>query len=115
MATEQYSDCGLYVDVNGSAELLELLRRRFGAPTRFTTFTLPGFQLDVVRHKERTEGPDEDFLSWRAIAEVYADGGTSDEDMVRFVTDLMGYLRSTGHRVVADCDFEDELPQDDLV
>ncbi len=34
--------------------------------------------------------------------------------MVTLVTELMTFLRSRGHRVVAACDFEDELPQTDL-
>ena len=44
---------------------------------------------------------------------MYAQDETPDTEMVRFVTDLMGLLRSAGHRVVAECDFAAELPQAD--
>lgn len=53
-------------------------------------------------------------MNWRTIVEVYANELTADDDVVRFLTDLMTYLRAAGYRVVAACDFEDELPQVDL-
>jgi hypothetical protein len=53
-------------------------------------------------------------VEWGTNVEVYATSAP-DAEVVRFVSDLMGFLRSRGHRVVAACDFEDELPQTDLV
>jgi hypothetical protein len=114
MATDQYANCGLYVDATDQDEIVDVLLRRWDVPTGFGTLLLPGFQISIVKHKERSTGPADDFLSWRAIVEVYASDKTSDDQMVAFVRDLMTYLRSLRYRVVAECDFEDELPQDDL-
>lgn len=107
--SDRYRECFLYVDAGDRAEVLAALSRRLGAPPDLRTLAVPGFEIDVV-------GNDDDapsFLGWRTKVEVYTQAA-SGADVVRFVTELMELLRSAGHRVVAACDFEDELPQTDL-
>lgn len=115
MATDGYRDCGLFVDATSDDAVLELLQARFRVRERFGYLTVPGFELHVGRNQlaPREGGDPDDFVDWRTNVDVYADDETPDTEMVRFAADLMGFLRSAGHRVVAECDFAAELPQTD--
>jgi hypothetical protein len=66
-----------------------------------------------VKNGRRRPGRPDTFTDWPVLAEVEA-GAATDAEVVSFVTGLMGFLRSAGYRVVAACDFENELPQVDL-
>jgi hypothetical protein len=110
--SDRYRECFLYVDADRDA-VQSALARRFGVEPRRRTFTLPGVQIDIAGNDRRTPGGPDVFTEWGANVEVYADT-MPDAEVVTFVTDLMVFLRSLGHRVVAACDFEDELPQTDF-
>jgi hypothetical protein len=113
--TEPYRECFLYVD-GAYSPVLDLVTQHFGVSERFGGLVLPGFEIDVEKNDRILKGDDAaDFVNWQTIVEVYAGEQTPDDQVVRFVTDLMTHFRSVGHRVVAACDFEDELPQDDFV
>jgi hypothetical protein len=112
--SDRYRECFLYVDAEDRTAVLDTLARRFGVEPERRTLTLPGFELDVVGNDARTPGRPDTFVEWGTNVEVYATSAP-DAEVVRFVSDLMTFLRSRGHRVVAACDFEDELPQSDLV
>ena len=107
--SDRYQDCFLFVDADDAAAVLVALSGHLGVPPDLRTLAVQGFEVEVVGN----ENPGPSFLGWPTKVEVYAQGA-EDADMVRFATELMGFLRSTGHRVVAACDFEDELPQTDL-
>lgn len=107
--SDRYRECFLYVDAGDRQEVLAGLSRQLGVTPDRRTLTVPGFELDVVGNND--DAPS--FLSWNTKVEVYGRGAT-DADTVRFVTGVMEFLRFTGHRVVAACDFEDDLPQTDL-
>ena len=79
------------------------------------------------RNKRRLDtGPDPEFVDWPTLIEMYPsttqsagpdDGGRpddgarhSDVDLVPLITEVMDRLRRRGNRVVAACDFEDQLP-----
>ena len=109
-----YRECFLYVDADGVDQVTAELAERLGPARRFHRFDLRGFEIDVVKNGLRLRDHSDDFIEWSTKVEVDA-GTVADADVVRFVADLMGFLRSRGHRVVAACDFEDELPQTDLV
>jgi hypothetical protein len=114
IATDPYRECFLYVDADNAEHLLDQLAAHFDTAESLGTLRLPKFEIDVVKNALRIEGRTDDFVDWRTKVEVYADEHTADDEMVRFVTELMSYLRSAGYRVVAACDFEDELPQTDF-
>jgi hypothetical protein len=107
--SDRYRECFLYVDAADRHEVLAALARQLNVVPDRRTLIVPGFEVDVV-------GNDDDapsFLGWPTKVEVYGQGATGAET-VSFVSELMEFLRSAGHRVVAACDFEDELPQTDL-
>lgn len=110
---DRYQECFLYVDAEDRAAVLDLLAGRFGAEPDRRTLTLPGVELDVTGTDAGTPGGPDTFVEWGTKVEVYRTSA-SDADMVTLVTELMTFLRSRGHRVVAACDFEDELPQTDF-
>jgi hypothetical protein len=111
--TSAYRECFLYVDADGFEQISGELAERLGTPSRFDRFRTDGFEVEVVRNGLRLPDRPDTFVDWSTKVEVYADAAPDDE-VVRFVTDLMGFLRSKHHRVVAACDFEDQLPQTDL-
>lgn len=111
--SDRYQECFLYVDAEDRAAVLRALADRLGAAPVRRTLTVPGFEIDVVGNDRRTPGGPDVFTEWGANVEVYR-SSASDAEVVRFVTDLMVFLRSLGHRVIAACDFEDELPQTDF-
>jgi hypothetical protein len=111
--TQPYRECFLYVDADSVEQVSGELAERLGPPRRFDRFEADGIEVDVVRNGLRLPDRPDTFVDWSTKVEVYADTA-SDAEVVRFVTDLMSFLRSKHHRVVAACDFEDELPQTDL-
>lgn len=110
--TAGYRECFLYVDATGVDEVTAELADHLGPPGPFRRFERDGFEIDVVKNGLRLRENPDDFIEWTTKVEVSAESAP-DADVVRFVTALMGFLRSRGHRVVAACDFEDELPQTD--
>ena len=116
MASERYEDCFIYVrGADDRAALCELLQRFLGATAELWTLTLTGFEIDIRKNKRRQPQPEDDFVNWPTMVEVYADASTSDREMVDLTSRLMVFLRSSGFPNVAACDFEDELPQLDYV
>jgi hypothetical protein len=109
---DPYEECFLYVDAEDRAAVLAALAARFGVAPDGRTLVLTGVEIDVAGNDRRTPGAPDTFVEWGTNVEVYKTTAP-DEEMVRFVTDLMLFLRSLGHRVVAACDFEDELPPPD--
>jgi hypothetical protein len=108
--SDRYRECFLYVDADDREAVLAALSRRLGVPPDLRTLAVPGFEIDVVGNDHQDASS---FVGWGTKVEVYAQDAP-DADAVRFVTELMEFIRSDGHRVVAACDFEDELPQTDL-
>jgi hypothetical protein len=113
MASERYRDCGLYVEAVDQARVAEELRDHFRVGERHGVFFLPAAELQVGYGSEWPGLPD-NYYGWRATIDVSAEPHTTDQEMVAFVTELMELVRSHGHRVVAECAFEDDLPQQDL-
>jgi hypothetical protein len=112
-ATPAYRECFLYVDAAGVEQVTSELADHLGPPAPFHAFTAGGINVDVTKNTRRLPGRPDDFVDWSTIVEVYANE-TPDAEMVTFVADLMIFIRSRGHRIVAACDFEDELPQTDF-
>lgn len=110
-ATPPYRWCSLYVDTPDGAGVAAELGRLLGAASPLDVFTVPGFTVDVRRNPDKTDG--EHFLDWRTMVEIDAEAHVPDRDVVGFVTQLMTHLRSGGHRVGAECDFADRLPEPD--
>jgi hypothetical protein len=110
MATEKYAGTDLYVDASDRADVVEVLRSRWGLEPSFGTFTLARFSVDVGKHKgyDRDAAPD-DFLGWHTLVGITADTETPDDAVVRFVADLMQFLEAAGFPSAAACRFEDEL------
>ncbi|HEY6744595.1 MAG TPA: hypothetical protein VI357_02640 [Mycobacteriales bacterium] len=113
VTTAAYRECSLYVDADDVDALTATMASWFGPVQRFHRFAPAGFTIDVVKNGRRLPHQPDTFIDWSVIVEIDA-GATPDAEAVRFVTELMGLLRSAGRRVVAVCDFEDELPQTDL-
>lgn len=110
---DRYQECFLHVDAEDRGAVLAALAHRSGVEPDRRTLVLPGIEIDVTGTGPRAAGRPDTFVEWGTVVEVYATS-VPGEEVVRFVTDLMVFLRSLGHRVVAACDFEDELPQTDL-
>ena len=108
--SDRYRECFLYVDAADPAAVLTALAGRLDTVPDRRSLAVPGFELDVLGNDDTGAG---DFVGWPTKIDVYA-SGAADAEIVTFVSGLMAYLRSLGHRVVAACDFEDELPQTDL-
>lgn len=108
--SDRYQECFLHVDAADPAAVLAALAARFAVTPDRRSLALPGIELDVLGKDDTTAA---DFLGWPTKVDVYAAGAT-DGEVVAFVADLMAFLRASGHRVVAACDFEDQLPQTDL-
>jgi hypothetical protein len=110
MTTQKYAGADLYVDSADPARVVAALRKRWGVEPSFGSFTLPGFSVDVSKHRaySRDVAP-EHFLGWRTLIGIDADSDTSDAAMVNFVADLILYLAAAGFRSAAACRFEDEL------
>ena len=108
-----HQECFLYVDAEGVEQVSAELATRLGPATPFDRFEAGGLEIVVVKNGLRLPGRPDTFIDWTAKVEVYTET-TPDSDVVRFVAELMGFLREHGHRVVAACDFEDDLPQTDL-
>lgn len=112
--SDRYRECFLYVDAEDRHAVLDALAGRLGAVVDGRTLLRPNVEIDIVGNDTRRPGAPDTFVEWATKVEVYA-STMPDAEVVAFVTDLMTFLRSRGHRVVAACDFEDELPQTDLV
>ncbi|GAA3439133.1 hypothetical protein [Kutzneria kofuensis] len=54
--------------------------------------------------------PDDDFLLWPTIVELYADEEPAQRAIVRVTAELLRRSWDAGVPAVAACDFEDELP-----
>jgi hypothetical protein len=111
--TDAYSECFLYVEAEGDGVVIRELRDYFEIDDDLGVFALSGMEVVVVHGAEKSAVPTDDFVSWRAKVEVYAAASTPGRIVVELVRSVMTCLRGNGHRVVASCDFEDELPQDD--
>jgi hypothetical protein len=111
--SDRYRECFLFVDANDRPAVVARLSERYGAEAVRQRLILVGVELDIVGGDKPTSGGQDDFTEWGTKVEVYATT-MPDAEVVTFVTDLMVSLRSLGHRVVAACDFEDELPQTDF-
>lgn len=111
--SDQYRECFLFVDADDREAVLNALASRYVVSPQRRTLVLPQVELDVVGGDKPTPGGPDEFVEWGTKVEVYA-GAMPDAEVVQFVADLMMFFRSHGHRVVAACDFEDELPQTDF-
>lgn len=54
--------------------------------------------------------PDDDFILWPTIVDVYADEEEGQRAIVGVVAELLRRMWDAGVPAVAACDFEDELP-----
>lgn len=111
--SDRYQECCLFVDADDRAAVLADLARRYGVVPAGRQLLLPGAEIDVVSSDKPTPGGPDTFIEWGTKIEFYATA-MPDTEVVRSLTDLMVFLRARGNRVVAACDFEDELPQTDF-
>ena len=111
--SDRYRECFLFVDADDRAGVLDALARRYGVTPVRRRLDLSAAELHVVGGDKPTPGGPDTFVQWGTKIEFEATT-MPDGEVVGFVAGLMGFLRSRGHRVVAACDFEDELPQLDL-
>jgi hypothetical protein len=112
---ERRRDCALYVTGGDHAALRRALVDRFAGQGKHGLISLPGYTVSVILNtvRGRAERETDDFATWRTILEITPSPLLDDDAVLRIVTDLMIFLRSKGRRVVAVCDFEDDLPQQD--
>lgn len=88
--------------------------------------TVPGVELETRRNKgvtgpvadqrraARSVGtyadPEDDFLRWPTLVELYVDEEEGQRAIVSVAAQLLRQLWDAGMPAVAACDFEDELP-----
>lgn len=113
MTSPSHQECFLYVDAEGVEQVSAELAAQWGPAAPFDRFDLDGIEVVVVKNGLRLPDRPDTFVDWTTKLEVYAET-VPDSEVVTFVAGLMVLLRMQGHRVVAACDFEDELPQTDL-
>ena len=105
-------DCSVYVSGDDREVLLLRLQERFGGTVQGSHLTLPDHRITVSRNslRWRTEPETDDFVSWRTVIEIDPGPLVDDSAVLRLVTEAVRLLRALGRRVVAVCDFDDELP-----
>ena len=113
MAGEQYKYCDMYVEAREPEEVEAELEAHFAIRKDGMWLRLPAATLSVGYGPEWPGLPDH-FYGWRGEINVSAEPGATDAEVVALVVELMELMRAHGHRVVAECDFAGELPQQDL-
>jgi hypothetical protein len=107
--SRDYRYCKVFVDgiALGAAEAL--LGRLFrGTIERHTMDVSPGLAVDVRGNKDAGGG--DDFVYWPVLVEIDAVEGVTGGAVVEAVSRILDAIWDAGHRAVAACDFEDELP-----
>ena len=107
---EAYQECFLYVDAKDVKQVTAVLEGTLGKALPNDRFEVGGFEVDVSRNGLHRKDRPDTVENWRVVVEVEADG-PSPFEVVRFVSDLMRYVRWRGHRVGAACDYTAELPR----
>lgn len=107
---ETYQECFLHVDAKDIKQVTAVLEGTLGKALPNERFEVGGFEVDVSKNGFHRKDQPDTVENWPIIVEVEADGPAGPE-VVRFVSDLMRYVRWRGHRVGAACDYAGELPR----
>jgi hypothetical protein len=104
--------CKVFVDGLSSETAKSVIGAALGGTfERHTMYVSPGLAVDVRRNTDTTEDSNgDDFLYWPVLAEIDAEDNVADRDVVETTSTILSTLWNAGHRAVAACDFEDELP-----
>jgi hypothetical protein len=107
---ERYEFCEAYVDAADADVVREFLSGELGADVDRQTLSVPGVSLDVRTNPQVDAQFADDFVYWRVLIEAESDDPAERRPMLAVMTRVVTSLWEAGHRVVAACDFEDELP-----
>lgn len=106
-----YEFCRLYIDRASAEEVSALLVTLLGGAFVRRDLAAPPFDVTVEQNPDRAEVPTDDFITWPVTVEVEVAPDTRPAVVVDTLTRILQALRSRGARVVAACDYEDELPR----
>jgi hypothetical protein len=111
--TDRYGYCKVFVSAPDPPTVRRLLATLWSEPFDDDTAFVAGLVIEVRRNPDAVPDavPDADgFLHWPVLVEVeagpLADRGTTVDTVAGILTTLW----DSGHRAVAACDYEDELP-----
>lgn len=107
--TKDYTFCKVYL--KGVTPELPLIQAVALEPHRNKASTGPTAEKWRREHSIlKYVDPDDDFILWPTIIDVYADVEESQQAIVGVVSELLRQMWDAGVPAVAACDFEDELP-----
>ena len=105
--------CKLYVNTD-LKELIGVVATILRGGVTQRTITTPVFAASIIKNKLADKHPfslsDEECASFPWYLEVIGFDTTHRVEFVQALSELMRGLREKGCRVVASCDFENELP-----
>jgi hypothetical protein len=113
MEHNNYRYCKVFVDGVPVDTAKTILGKALGGTFEcHTMYVSLGLAVDVRRNTDATEGVDssDDFVYWPVLVEVDAEESVADRAVVETTSRILNTLWDAGHRAVAACDFEDELP-----
>ena len=103
--------CKVYVDgASNSTSLISTIADVANGQVKRRTVRTPFLEVDVFdqsRHVKADAG--DDFVYWPSYLEVFAADGVSFDAFVQAMADLLDGLGERGLRVVASCDFEEQI------
>lgn len=106
--------CHLYIDAYLSKQgLKEHFSELLGGHSEFDSIDTDLFSLDIKKNDEhdpeQMRNPDNGFIYFPYYVDVEPQPDVDAFNYIASLQDLLRKLRSAGFRVVASCDFEDQL------
>lgn len=103
-----YDYCKLYVESEQSFEgLKSTVSAALAAPLEGRTVEGRFMSVDCFANKAHGDG--DGFLYWPYYLEIEISDGSEEREFVKEIQNLIDYLRGEAMKIVASCDFEDEL------
>ncbi|MEU9957339.1 hypothetical protein [Streptomyces sp. NPDC050982] len=105
-------DCTIYVDVADPGSALSLLSGALnvGSESR-GVLVYAGVRVYGAHNDYEMMGAQNDFTQWATVLECEPFGGSLRNEVVAAIAEMLQAIWMSGHRAVAACRFEDQLPE----
>ncbi|MCZ4510039.1 hypothetical protein O3Q52_17910 [Streptomyces sp. ActVer] len=105
-------DCTIYVDVADPGSTLSLLSGALHARLESRrVIVYAGVRVYGAHNDYETGGAQTDFTQWATVLECEPLDGVLRNEVVAVIGEILQSIWSSGHRAVAACRFEDQLPE----